>query len=92
MPHMTTICHVSAPKFEKSDGECVPEIHIVFLPPFVLMLRQAKKRPLPQRKICDKSLKRTHDIGHCCRDDAAMQRPAGKNLTGRLPFTPLSFY
>ena len=51
-----------------------------------------KKRPLPQRKICDKSLKRTHDIGHCCRDDAAMQRPAGKSLDRRAAlYSPLSF-
>jgi len=39
-----------------------------------------KKRLLPQYLVCDKSLKRTHDIGHFCRDDAAMQQfPERKN-------------
>ena len=46
-----------------------------------------KKRLLPQHSVCDKSLKRTHGIGHSCRDDAAMQQPPARNA-GRLPFTP----
>ena len=47
---------------------------IVFLPPIVLRYGDKKKRLLPQHLVCDKRLKRTHDIGHFCRDDAAMQQ------------------
>ncbi len=51
------------------------EIHI--FSSSVFRCRGKKKETLPQHSVCDKSLKRTHDIGHFCRDDAAMQHPAG---------------
>jgi hypothetical protein len=73
MPHITTICQVRFPKLENRLANVFRKF-IVFLPPIVLRYGDKKKRLLPQHLVCDKSLKRTHDIGHFCRDDAAMQQ------------------
>ena len=74
MPHITTICQVRFPKLENRLANVFRKF-IVFLPPIVLRYGdKKKKRLLPQHLVCDKSLKRTHDIGHFCRDDAAMQQ------------------
>ena len=72
MPHITTICHVRFPKLENR----LANVFRKFIFSYLLVFRYGgkKKRLLPQYLVCDKSLKRTHDIGHFCRDDAAMQQ------------------
>ena len=61
------------PKVGKKTAKGVQKVHACSLPPCAWVPGQ-EKRLLPQHSVCDKSLKPTHGIGHCCRDDAAMQR------------------
>ena len=77
-------CFVHFPFFILRHGSKRPAVQ----PQTIYSEIPKKKRLLPQHSVCDKSLKRTHGIGHSCRDDAAMQQPSARNA-GRLPFTPL---
>lgn len=63
MAHITTICHVRFPKLENRLANVFRKF-MLFLCLLVLRYSGKKKRPLPQYLVCDKSLKRTHDIGH----------------------------
>ena len=82
----------TSPPSARSDSQnwkrdwrmCSEDPYLFFL--LVFRCRARKKRPLPQHSVCDKSLKPTHDIGHFCRDDAAMQHPAGPAECPLLPF------
>ena len=75
------------PKIGKQTGECVQK-SIVYFSSYCAPVPVTRKRDsCHSTSVCDKSLKPTHDIGHFCRDDAAMQQsPAGP--AGTLPFTP----
>ena len=85
IPHMTTICQVRFPKLENRPINVFRKF-IPFLTSLYFRAAARKKRLPPQHLVCDKSLKRTHGIGHFCRDDAAIQHPVGPTECPLLPF------
>ena len=73
--HMTTICQVRFPKLENRLANVVRN-SILFPPktgPGGCGQETKKETPATAKNHCDKSLKRTHDIGCFHRADAAMQ-------------------